>query len=235
MATSAAEHESLRRLGLDQPVAIVPNGIDLELPETSPDTGTDKPGDRTRVVLFLSRIHPKKGIENLLQAWAGLDTTGWVLRIAGPGEDGYLDSMRRLAQRLGLAGRVEFPGAVSGEQKRAAYCAADVFVLPSHSENFGVVVAEALAHGLPVITTTGTPWQEIEGAGCGWWIDIGVPPLAAALGEAMGLSDRQRCLMGKRGQEYVRRYSWDAIARQTAEVYRWVLGRGDRPDCVHLD
>ena len=235
MATSAAEYESLRRLGLDQPVAVVPNGIDLELAETSPPAGLDKPDDRTRVVLFLSRIHPKKGIENLLQAWAGLDTRGWVLRIAGPDEDGYLDSMRRLAQRLGLAGRVEFPGAVSGEQKRETYRAADVFVLPAHTENFGVVVAEALAHGLPVITTTGTPWREIVEAGCGWWVDIGVPPLAAALGEAMGLSDRQRSLMGKRGQEYVRRYSWDAIARQTAEVYRWVLGRGDRPDFVHLD
>ena len=130
---------------------------------------------------------------------------------------------------------MNYLGAVSGTQKRESYRAADVFVLPSHSENFGVVVAEALTHGLPVITTTGTPWPEIVEAGCGWWIDIGVPPLAAALGEAMGLSDRQRSLMGKRGQEYVRRYAWDAVARQTAEVYRWLLGRGDCPDCVHLD
>ena len=108
-------------------------------------------------------------------------------------------------------------------------------LLPTFSENFGVVVAEALSHGLPVITTRGAPWADLETHGCGWWIDIGVDPLAAALRQAMALSDDERRAMGERGRTYVQRYNWADIARQTIEVYRWVLGQGPRPDCVHQD
>lgn len=234
-ATSTQEYESLRRLGLRQPVAIIPNGIDLEFPESVHGDHATRSPERARVVLFLSRIHPIKGIGNLLQAWASLNTTGWVLRIAGPDEDGYLKEVHKMARQLCRARRVEFLGPVPDGRKRDVYNEADVFVLPSHSENFGVVVAEALAHGLPVITTKGTPWQALEEEGCGWWVDIGVQPLAAALREAMGLSDEQRGAMGRRGQEYARRFSWEAIAGEAAAVYRWVLGRGERPGCVCLD
>lgn len=234
VATSVSEYESIRRLGLRQPVAILPNGVDLA-PLENLEAIPLKPADRTRVVLFLSRIHQKKGIENLLQAWAMLDTKGWRLRIAGPDEDGYLHRAQQLSQQLGLAGQVEWVGAVSDMQKTRVYREADVFVLPSYSENFGVVVAEALAHGLPVITTKGTPWSDLEMAGCGWWIDIGVPPLVAALREAMMLSDQQRRMMGERGREYARRFSWGGIAQKTKEVYQWVLGRHERPNCVHID
>ncbi len=107
-------------------------------------------------------------------------------------------------------------------------------MLPTFSENFGVVVAEALAHGLPVITTQGAPWADLPAFGCGRWIPIGVEPLAEALREAMALSDAERAAMGERGLQYVRRYDWAAIAEDMAAVYRWVLGRGDRPDCVRV-
>ena len=108
-------------------------------------------------------------------------------------------------------------------------------MLPTFSENFGVVVAEALSHGLPVITTRGAPWADLETHGCGWWVDIGVEPLAVALRQAMALSDDERWTMGERGRAYVQRYNWADIARQMADVYRWVLGQGTRPDCLHLD
>ena len=130
---------------------------------------------------------------------------------------------------------MEYLGEVDGEAKTRAYLDADVFVLPTFSENFGVVVAEALAHGLPVITTRGAPWADLETYGCGWWVDIGVEPLVQALREAMALSDDERRAMGERGRDYVRRYDWDNIGQQTIDVYRWVLGQGPQPDCVRTD
>ena len=93
----------------------------------------------------------------------------------------------------------------------------------------------ALAHGLPVITTRGAPWADLEAHGCGWWVDIGVDPLVHALREAMALSGGERRAMGARGRDYVRRYAWGSIAQTTIDVYRWVLGQAQQPDCVRLD
>lgn len=232
VATSNVEYENIRKLGLRQPVAIIPNGVDLNvgaLPATLAQA------DRQRVALFLSRVHPVKGLLNLVRAWAQLAPLGWRLRIAGPDDVGHLGEVLALVQQLGVQGSVDYLGAVEGAAKTALYNAADIFVLPTYTENFGVVVAEALAHGLPVITTRGAPWADLETFGCGWWVDIGVDPLVHALREAMALSDDERRAKGERGRAYVQRYDWDDIARQTIDVYRWVLGQGPQPDCVRTD
>jgi glycosyltransferase involved in cell wall biosynthesis len=108
-----------------------------------------------------------------------------------------------------------------------------LFVLPTFSENFGTVIAEALAAGVPVITTRGTPWEKLRTRQCGWWIDIGVEPLAAALREAISLSDQQRQEMGRRGRCLVEEeYAWPQIGREMNAVYHWVTGRGPRPACI---
>jgi glycosyltransferase involved in cell wall biosynthesis len=107
-----------------------------------------------------------------------------------------------------------------------------LFVLPSFGENFGLVIAEALAYGIPVITTRHTPWASLDTHGCGWWIESGVEPLVAALQHAMALSDETRTEMGRRGRDYVARYQWSETGRQTALFYNWILGHGDRPDFV---
>jgi glycosyltransferase involved in cell wall biosynthesis len=134
-----------------------------------------------------------------------------------------------------LDASVVFAGAVAGAQKAALYRDADLFVLPTFSENFGLVVAEALSYGVPVITTRGAPWADLETHGCGWWIDTGVEPLVAALRAATALTDSERQAMGERGRAYVQRYDWDAIAAQTLALYRWVLGQGERPGFVRVD
>ena len=233
VATSADEYRNFRRLGLTQPVAVIPNGIDLTAAEGPKVEHARTAGDRT--VLFLSRVHKKKGLTNLVQAWAQVRPTGWRLQIAGPDEGGHLAEVLRAAQAVGVAGSIDYLGEVDGARKTEVYHNADLFVLPTFSENFGVVVAEALSHGLPVITTRGAPWADLETHGCGWWVDIGVEPLATALRQAMALNDDERRAMGARGRAYVQRYNWADIARQMADVYRWVLGQGARPDCVHLD
>lgn len=235
IATAAMEFESIRALGLRQPVAVIPNGVLFGASCVADAHATVVRTDNTeRVALFLSRVHPIKGVLNLLQAWAQVAPKGWRLKIAGPNEGGHLAEVMAMARELGIAQVVEYLGSVDGQIKAQTYLAADLFVLPTFSENFGVVVAEALAHGLPVITTRGAPWADLEIFDCGWWVDIGVDPLVHALRDAMALSDEERRAMGARGRDYVKRFDWDAIAKQTLEVYRWLLGQGPLPDFVRL-
>lgn len=234
VATAGSEYENLRALGLSNPIAIIPNGVVMELFEPH-GTTNDIPRSEVRTILFLSRVQEKKGLINLVQAWAQLKPVGWRLQIAGPDENGHLRKVIALAQHLGIDSIVEYVGVVDGVEKAAMYRSADVFVLPTYSENFGVAVAEALASGLPVITTKGAPWSDLEKYNCGWWIDIGVQPLVTALREAMALSDDERRAMGARGRNYVQRYDWNEIASQMTEVYRWVSGQGPKPDCIQVD
>ena len=232
IATSNVEYENIRRFGLRMPVAIIPNGVAL-IAGSSPMLSSPRGG--ARVALFLSRVHPVKGLLNLVRAWARLAPVGWHLCIAGPDEAGHLKDVMVLVRSLGVQDSVTYLGAIDGAAKSDLYNAADVFVLPTFTENFGLVVAEALAHGLPVITTRGAPWSDLETFGCGWWVDIGVEPLVTALHVAMALSDDERRAMGARGREYVRRYDWDDIAQDTADVYRWVVRQGPKPACVRTD
>ena len=117
----------------------------------------------------VSRIHIKKGIENLLRATAALKDrlNGYTITIAGMGEETYIQQLKETAKSYGIGHIVRFAGPVFGADKWTLYRNADFFVLPTFSENFGIVVAEALASGTPVITTEGAPWQELNSCGCG--------------------------------------------------------------------
>ncbi len=221
-ATADAEADALREIGLSSPIAVIPNGVAL------PDATAPHSGGRRRT-LFLSRVHPKKGLPLLLDAWAEVKPEGWELVIAGPDEGGHRAELETQVTRLGLDG-VEFSGAVPDDEKWALYRSADLFVLPTYSENFGVVVAEALASGLPVLTTTGAPWAEVESHGCGWWVEPTPRPVRDALSDAVSRTDAERRAMGLRGRSLVAsRYDWDAIAAQMLEVYEWALGRRPTP------
>ena len=122
---------------------------------------------------------------------------------------------------------------MEGRTKWELFRQAALFVLPTFSENFGVSIAEALACGVPVITTKGAPWAELRSHRCGWWVDIGAAPLAGALREAVAASDEERREMGRRGQRLVeQRYAWPPIAADMRSVYHWVLGTGTKPACV---
>jgi glycosyltransferase involved in cell wall biosynthesis len=234
IASSPVECGNLRKLGFRQPIAMIPNGVKLVALDADAER-PEVPVSRNRTVLFLSRIHPVKGLLNLAHAWARVSPTGWTLRIAGPDEGGHLAEVMAAVQKLGLQHSVEYVGEADTRRKSVLYREADLFVLPTFTENFGVVVAEALAHGLPVITTRGAPWADLIAYRCGWWVDIGVEPLEHALRKAMALNDDERRAMGARGREYVRRYDWEVIALQSAAVYRWMLGVGEKPECVITD
>lgn len=227
--TAAAEAEDLRALGFRQPLAVVPLGVDL--PDRQPASISGK-----KTILFLSRIHPKKGLLNLVEAWAQVRPSDWQVVIAGPDEQGHQIEIERLAEKRGVRADFRFPGPVFGREKDRLYREARLFVLPSYSENFGVVVPEALAYGVPVITTRATPWEELQTHRCGWWIDTGVEPLAEALRQALALPDDERQAMGRRGRALVgARYSWESVAQQMAQVYLWIEQGGQAPACVRLD
>ena len=230
-ATAPEEAEDIRAFGLRSPIAVIPNGIDV--PPNTISRNHLLLGE-PRTLLHLGRIHPKKGIERLLQAWARLEPVhpDWNLRIVGPDEGGHTNDLRYLSQQLRLS-RVTFDGPLFASEKQAAYQHADLFVLPTMHENFGMVVAEALAAGTPVVSSTGAPWRGLVENGCGWWVNNDPASLTAALDEAMRRSPKELNAMGEKGRDWMcRDFSWARVARQMEEVYLWCIGRGDRPDHV---
>jgi glycosyltransferase involved in cell wall biosynthesis len=193
----------------------------------------DSPQPSKRTVLFLGRIHPIKGLSDLVKAWAMVRPPGWRVVIAGDGDKNHQAQLEAEIRERGLSGEFSFVGPVTGDSKWVWYREAALFVLPSHSENFGIVVAEALACGVPVITTRGTPWEDLNAHRCGWWTDIGPEALAKALREATTQPVAGRVEMGTRGKRLVEeKYTWPGIAAQMHRVYSWMLGQAPKPDCI---
>lgn len=227
-ATAQSEYDDIRRMGFRQPIAIVPNGIDI--PQYVP-----KKDGNVRTLLFLGRVHPKKGLDLLLPAWQAVQDRfpDWNLQIVGPDNGGYLARMQQLAAELRLA-RIRFTGPLYGPKKWQAYGEADLFVLPTYSENFGLSVGEALAAGTPAIVTRGAPWEGLEKHAAGWWIDIGIESLAACMEDALSRPPDSLAEMGLRGREWMEsEFSWKHVGRQIADTYRWILDGGSRPEWVN--
>ena len=159
----------------------------------------------------------------LIEAWKRVQLEGWSLRIAGPDEGGHLAYVKKLVASAGLDQVIHFIGPVGSDYKEQVYTAAELFILPTYSENFGIVVAEALAHGLPVITTKGTPWHCLEIAQCGWWVEATTEGIAEALKQATSCSSEALASMGAKGHAMVNRsYGWEPIARQFIDTYQGV-------------
>tara|TARA_R100000750_G_scaffold140_2_gene384 strand:+ start:21912 stop:23057 length:1146 start_codon:yes stop_codon:yes gene_type:complete len=227
-ATAGMEAQHFRDMGLTNPIAVVPNGLTL------PDLASRTDG-ALRSILFLSRIHPKKGVDYLLRSWVTLQDAfpGWEIVIAGIDENGHEAELKTLAGKLRLS-RVRFVGEVHGTAKEALYRDADLFVLPTHAENFGLVVAEALAQETPVITTRNAPWQGLEAEGCGWWIDLDQDRLTDTIRTALSRPAGDLAAMGRRGRAWVQRdFAMTEVAEKMREVYLWASGRGLKPECVH--
>jgi glycosyltransferase involved in cell wall biosynthesis len=196
--------------------AIIPNGVQV------PERLDPKPADGTLRLVFLGRLHPKKGIENLLEATAKLGDLRWSLAIAGKGDPAYTESLRAKIAALRLTNRVTMLGEVIGEAKQAAFENADLAVFPSHTENFGLVVAEALAHGVPVIASRATPWSEVESRRCGLWVENDPGTLRGAIVRASQMPMRE---MGARGRAWMlAEYSWDRAASEMVALYARLAG-----------
>ena len=218
-ATAELEAEHIREQGFRQPMIIAPNAV--ELPEKMPEWHRN---GKVKTAIFLSRLHPGKGLLTLAEAWAKVRPQGWRMKVVGPDNYGHKREVVEALNNLGIAEEWEFCEPLDDVQKWDAYRSAELLIHPSVSENFGITIAEGLAAGLPVICTKGTPWQDIADHKCGWWVDIGVEPLAQALQAAITLSDEQRQLMGERGQMLVaENYTWGAVAEKMIKGYEEVV------------
>ncbi len=233
ITTSTQELEGVRKLGIKTPIAIIPNGIELD---AFPKKVVHKHGDK-KVLLFLSRINPIKGLEFLLEAWSKLPSyllSEWELHIAGNSDPkDYICSLKEKVKKLSIQDTVKFIGPITGEAKLQKYQNSNLFVLPTLNENFGNVVAEAMMCECPVITTTNAPWSCLNEDKCGWWIDLSIENLHKTLVESMSLSDEERHELGKKSRKcIIARYSAESVAKKTYRLYEWVLGLSDKPDFV---
>ena len=231
-ATAESEAEQFGKLGFKNPIIVSPNGVNV--PKKFEPRNTQNTRKR---VLFVSRMHPKKGVMELVEAWHRLkhathssQLNNWlcelVYTVGGDFEKEYEAEVKARVQALGLQDEFVFTGALNDDEKWAAYACADLFVLPTYSENFGIVVAEALWAGVPVITTKGTPWKELEDWKCGWWIDVGTCPLVDTLFQAMSLTSDERQEIGRRGHQLTQsRYTWNAAVKAMMTGYDEILCR----------
>ncbi|HUT53021.1 MAG TPA: glycosyltransferase [bacterium] len=227
LATCLSEAEDIAALLPEVPIAVIPPGTDL------PVMREPGPAREFKVALFLSRFNPKKGLISLIKAWGILKPASWKLVIVGFDEEGVEAQCRKAVADLKLEDSVIFAGPALKDRKWEHYFNADIFILPTLDENFGIVIAEALASGLPVITTKGAPWEDLKLRNCGWWIDIGVEPLVNAMREALELDPSELRAMGGRGRTLVEeKFTWEACARKMVEIYKWALGGGARPEDV---
>lgn len=203
-------------------IKVIPNGVDI--PEILPER-TWRPEGRLRL-LYLGRLHPIKGIENLLYALKQLDNEHISLAIYGTGDACYCHSLHEMVNKLGLTGDVLFKGHLDSKDKITAFMSSDVCVVPSYSENFGMIIAESLAHGVPVIASKGTPWEMIEKIGCGYWVENDHDTLALCIQNTFNDDLKY---MGEQGQVWVREnLQWDRIAEEMANVYQRILNNKSR-------
>ena len=242
-AISESEAQSIRDFGVRAPICLVPNGVWM------PDSSTSGPAPwqndiqvGKKVLLYLGRLHPKKGLPNLLKAWARLRKNkpllamGWHLVVAGWDQDGHDQELKRLAGALGIAQDTYFAGPLFHEAKHAAYCTASAFVTPSTSEGMPTVVLEAWAYGLPVLMTPqcNLPQGFTEHAAIR--MDPSPDSIEAGLCRLLAMSEDERGEMGQRGRCLVKtKFSWPRIAREICDVYAWILGMSPKPGCVRIE
>lgn len=239
--TDVSELEAVRALGIKSPIAVIPNGVDTGeffdldskfICKRRLSLSPDK-----RYLLFFSRIHPKKGLDLLLDVFGTIKDQfpDWNLLIAGANDDDrYHASICQKIAVADLDSRVKMLGLIVGKNRREVFGASDLFVLPTTSENFGMSIAEALASGLPVITTKGAPWEAIVTHSAGWWIDLESQALRSSLVEAMSMPTDRLSVMGFAGKRVVKDMSWRSVASQMEQVYLWTLGKLKKPDCVSV-
>ena len=222
-ATAASEADNIRRMKFGIPTFTIPNGVDL--PDLS--TGSRRIDPTERTALFLGRLYPVKGLPLLIEAWRQLRPKGWRLVLAGPDEAGHRAELEAQIAKANLGDCIEFAGPLSGADKSRAFFDADLFILPSHSESFGMALAEALAHGLPVLTTTSVPWPTLVERQCGWQVPPTIQGIVEGLRNATQQGPDSLKNMGRVGRELVTsEFGWSNIAARFVEAYRKILASG---------
>jgi glycosyltransferase involved in cell wall biosynthesis len=227
-ALTETEAQDYRRYGLQAPIAVIPNGVQVPESVDSETFYAALPELRGRkIVLFLGRLHYKKGLDLLCRAWAEIHGSfpDAHLVIAGPDSENTLARIEALVAKFRLSSSVTFAGMLSGSLKWAALAAATVFVLPSYSEGFSMAILEALALGVPVLITRHCNFPEVAHRRCGWVTEAATPPVASALAECLTLPEESRSELSSNARSLIqRRYEWGVIGRQMTALYDSLCG-----------
>ncbi|MGG6263579.1 glycosyltransferase [Leptolyngbya sp. AN03gr2] len=233
--TASSEVEDVRNFGIKSPTLTLPLGVNSmrEIKDARSKLHQKyQIPQQTPIILFLSRLHPKKRPELLLRSLYSLAAQGSQFHVifAGDGDPAYVRKLRELAESLELNDRITFAGLVLGEPKHCLLQGADLFVLPSFSENFGIAVAEAMSARLPVVVTPGIQIApEIEAADAGLVVEGAVEPLAWAI-EQLLVQPTLREKLGNNGHQLAQeRYSWSAIAQQLIPAYTTIAAKQPLP------
>lgn len=231
-----SEYESIRKFGLKQPVAVIPNGIDL------PTNPRFIKNNEKKVLLYISRIHPKKGLKDMIEGVALIRQQSpeilqnWTIRIAGWNQLNHQEELETLSANLGVNDIVSFIGPVFGEVKEKELCQADAFILPSFSEGLPMSILEAWAYKLPCIMTEFCNIPEGFDADAAIKIEPNANSIAKGLKYFFELSEDQQTQIGENGYKLCReRFTWSTIAKMKIEMYEWLLGERDKPNFIYLD
>lgn len=235
--TCKAEMENVRAFGYRGPVAIISNPANLldylnEIVLAKPTfLGCSLP----RKFGFLGRLHPIKKVENLLYGAAMLPHgTNFELVIMGKDDPDYEQFLLSETKRLGLEKNVRFCGFVSGREKYEQLVQLSCLFVPSDFENFGMIVTEALSVGTPVMASLGTPWEELNTVGCGWWIDRSPENIANVMLQVLEMDIDRLLTMGRAGQKLVAdKYTAEKVAQMMKRLYEWILYGGTKPEFVY--
>lgn len=234
IACAEDEGVKLKEMFPNKDVAVIHNGIPLSFFDEPSLRNAN--GNKKKRLLFLSQIIPIKGLERLFEVIADIGVhrfVGWELLIAGYEENNYTKLLKKIVNDLRLDNLVSFVGPKLGKEKVEIFDNTDVFILPTFNENFGIVVAEALARGIPVITTTGTPWEELNTYNCGFYVDNSNEGLKKGLLEILESSQKELYEMGSRGRTLIEsKYLWNKTTIRTIELYDWIINGGVKPGFV---
>jgi len=240
-ATSENEIADFRDFGLKNPIAFIENGIQQKYLSVSGNAERFRKqfdiAPNKRILFFLSRISPKKGLTMLVEAIKSLpdEFESWQLIIAGIDEFNHQKEIESLIKELNLESKIKIIGSMFGQDKEDAFAAAELFILPSFSEGSPMVVLDSLAAGVPVITTKASTWNDLNEHNCGWWTDISTSAITIALQEALMMSVDELHQMGENGKKLIAaKYTWPQLAQKTIHLYNWLLGQEDKPDFVLL-
>ena len=219
-ATSDLEKQHLIELGITTPIRVIPHGIKIsELVERE----TNK--KRKKALLF-SRIHEKKGLLELVESWKEVNNTDWTLEIYGPISDQkYLQSVIATIKKYNLEDCIKiYKPYFDKKKKEEILKSADCFLLPSKSENFGMSIIEALSYGLPVLTTTETPWKKLGEINAGIIFEFSQNNLTNNLRKILNMTSDELLIMGKIGRNFIKKhYDLEKVIHQYVDFYKEVF------------
>ena len=232
-ALCEAEYQSIRELGFSNPVAVISNGINIPDITKKSDWPFREKWKNKKILLYLGRLHHKKGVANVIDAWAKIQSRfhGWRFAVVGPSENGYDKHLHGLIRKYDLHEYVDVLGAKYGGDKESCYINADAFILPSYSEGLPMTVFEALSYGLPVIYSENCNLN--SNCGVGIKINVNIDCIAGALEKIFTCNIDEKEKMCSAAIAYAQKYSWISRAQMMRDVYLWLLGKADKPECVY--